>query len=142
MRLDWLDRTLGAAPHHPTMIGMHHPPFACGIGHMDRIALREPAGFAAVVGRHPQVQRIVCGHHHRPIVAAFGTAIASICPSVAHQVELDLADDAPSAFVMEPAGYQIHRWRAETGIVTHTAFVEAFPGPYPFLADPEYPGAA
>ena len=139
-RLDWLDRTLAAVPDTPTMIGMHHPPFTCGIAHMDAIALRDPAGFAGVLARHRQVQRVVCGHHHRPVTAALGTAIASICPSVAHQVELDLADDAPAAFVMEPAGFQVHRWRAETGFVTHTACVEAFPGPFPFLPDPDYPG--
>ncbi|MBN8930303.1 MAG: metallophosphoesterase, partial [Rhodospirillales bacterium] len=37
-QLDWLDRTLAAAPDRPTLIGMHHPPFTCGIAHMDRIA--------------------------------------------------------------------------------------------------------
>lgn len=139
-RLDWLERTLAAVPGKPTIIGMHHPPFACGIGHMDAIALREPGAFTAVLARHPQVQRVVCGHHHRPVVAALGGAIASICPSVAHQVELDLGEDAPGAFVMEPAGFQVHRWRAETGIVSHTACVEAFAGPFPFLRDPDYPG--
>ena len=41
-RLDWLDRTLAEKPDAPTLIGMHHPPFRCGIAHMDSIALREP----------------------------------------------------------------------------------------------------
>ena len=141
-RLAWLDRTLAQAPDRPTLVGMHHPPFACGIAHMDAIALREPERFAAVLARHPQVERVVCGHHHRPVFARVGTAIASICPSVAHQVELDLALGAPSAFVMEPPGYQIHRWRPETGVVTHTACVEGYPGPFPFLSDPDYPGRA
>ena len=39
-QLDWLDRTLAEVPDKPTLIGMHHPPFGCGIAHMDRIALR------------------------------------------------------------------------------------------------------
>ena len=139
-RLDWLDRTLADQPDKPTLIGMHHPPFQCGIAHMDAIALRDPSGFAALVRRHPQVQRIVCGHHHRPVTAMVGTALATICPSVAHQVELDLSDDAPAAFVMEPGAYQIHRWRPETGVVSHTAYVDSYPGPFPFLPDPDYPG--
>ena len=141
-RLAWLDRTLQAAPDKPTLIGMHHPPFECGIGHMDQIALRDPGALLDVIRRHAQVQRIVCGHHHRPVTASFGAAIASICPSVTHQVELDLSEDAPSSFVLEPPAYQIHRWRPHTGVITHTAFVEAFPGPFPFLQDPDYPGAA
>lgn len=141
-RLDWLDRTLAAVPDKPTMIGMHHPPFLCGIGHMDAIALQQPERFVDVIARHRQVQRIVCGHHHRPILARVGDAIATICPSAAHQLELDLSDDAPSAFMLEPPAYQIHRWRPDTGFVTHTALVETFPGPFPFLADPDYPGQA
>src|ERR1035437_6030104 len=36
-RLAFLDRTLAADPHKPTLIGMHHPPFLCGIGHLDKI---------------------------------------------------------------------------------------------------------
>ena len=139
-RLAWLNSTLAQRPDQPTLIGMHHPPFECGIAHMDAIALRDPAAFVAMVRRHTQVQRIVCGHHHRPVTAMLGSAVASICPSVAHQVEFDLSPDAPSAFVMEPAAYQIHRWRPDTGVVSHTAYVERYPGPYPFLPDPDYPG--
>ena len=68
-RLAFLDRTLGQAADKPTMIVMHHPPFVCGIGHMDQINLRNAGAFAEVIGRHTQVQRIVCGHHHRPVFA-------------------------------------------------------------------------
>jgi 3',5'-cyclic AMP phosphodiesterase CpdA len=139
-RLAWLDATLAQAPHKPTMIAMHHPPFVCGIAHMDAINLRNSAEFAAVVARHPQVERIVCGHHHRPVTARVAQAIASIAPSVAHQVELDLHGGEQGFFVMEPAAFQIHLWNAADGIVSHTAFVESFPGPFPFLLDPDYPG--
>ena len=141
-RLAWLDRTLAAGPEKPTMIGMHHPPFICGIGHMDAINLHDAERFIAVIARHPQVQRIVCGHHHRPVVAQVAHAIASIAPSVAHQVELDLRPEAPSGFVFEPPGYTLHLWNSVTGIVSHNALVESFPGPFPFLTDPDYPGAA
>lgn len=139
-RLDWLDRTLAEKPDVPTLIGMHHPPFRCGIAHMDVIALREPGRFVEVVARHRQVQRIVCGHHHRPVVAPLAHAIASIAPSVAHQVEFDLSAGAPAAFVMEPAAFELHLWEEDTGFVSHTALVEVFPGPFPFFADPDYPG--
>ncbi|HUB14465.1 MAG TPA: phosphodiesterase [Acetobacteraceae bacterium] len=139
-QLHWLDRTLAQVPHKPTMIGMHHPPFNCGIAHMDRIKLHNAAALAEVVARHPQVERIVCGHHHRVITTRLGQAIASISPSVAHQVEMSLHPDDRGAFVFEPPAYQLHRWTPEDGIVSHTVYVEQFPGPYPFLADPEYPG--
>lgn len=141
-QLQWLDRTLALVPGKPTLIGMHHPPFACGIAHMDRIRLRDAAAFAEVVARHKQVERIVCGHHHRAITTKVAQAIASISPSVAHQVEMSLHPDDPGAFVFEPPAYQLHRWTAEDGIVSHTVYVEQYPGPYPFVTDPEYPGRA
>jgi Icc protein len=139
-QLAWLDRTLAAAPDKPTMIGMHHPPFACGIAHMDRIALRNAEAFAAIVARHPQVRRIICGHHHRPIFAQVAHTIASVAPSVAHQVELAFDPAEKGAFNFEPPAFHLHRWTAAEGLVTHTAYVETFPGPYPFIASPDYPG--
>jgi hypothetical protein len=75
---------------------------------------------------------MLCGHIHRPIQMRFAGTIASVCPSPAHQVALDLAPDAPSRFMMEPPGYQLHKWSEATGIVSHTAFIGDFAGPYPF----------
>ena len=137
---EWLDRTLAAVPDKPTIVGMHHPPFVCGIVHMDKINLRDSEAFARVIARHRQVERIICGHHHRAITARVAHAIASVAPSIAHQVEMSFDPDDPGAFVFEPPAYQLHHWTAAAGIVSHTVYVEKFPGPFPFLADPEYPG--
>lgn len=119
---------------------MHHPPFQCGIAHMDRIALRNTEAFTAVIARHHQVVRIICGHHHRPIFTQVAHTIASISPSVAHQVELNFDPDDKGSLNFEPPAFHLHRWTAADGLVTHTAYVETFPGPYPFIAAPDYPG--
>jgi 3',5'-cyclic AMP phosphodiesterase CpdA len=131
-RLDWLDRTLAAAPARATLVMMHHPPFRTFIDHMDAIGLEDPAAFREVIARHRQVERIVCGHLHRPIQARIAQALASTCPSPAHQIALALVPDAPEGFVMEPPGYQLHLWSPESGVVSHTVPVGAFAGPYPF----------
>jgi 3',5'-cyclic-AMP phosphodiesterase len=141
-QLDFLDRTLAAAPDRPTIIAMHHPPFICGIAHIDRINLHDAAAFTAVIARHRQVERIICGHHHRPIVTRVAHTIASISPSVAHQVELWLRPTENGAFVFEPPAFQLHLCTAEAGIVSHTVYVEDYPGPYPFLGDSEHSGAS
>ncbi|MBW4092609.1 MAG: phosphodiesterase [Proteobacteria bacterium] len=141
-RLAWLEATLAAAPDRPTLIAMHHPPFATGIGHMDRIALAAPEDFAAVLARHPQVRLVVCGHVHRSITTRIGAAVVCIAPSVAHQVVLELGPEAASALTLEPPAYLLHHWSAAGGFVTHTALVEAYPGPFPFLGADESPGAA
>jgi hypothetical protein len=70
---------------------------------------------------------------HRPIVTRFGGTIASTSPSPAHQVALDLSDDAPSQFMMEPPAFQLHLWRKDAGIVSHTVAIGDYAGPYPFF---------
>ena len=131
-RLEWLDRTLASAPGRPTVVMMHHPPFMTGIAHMDRIGLAGREGFAAVIARHRHVERIVCGHLHRSIQCRIANTVASTCPAPCHQVALDLRPDGPSAFKLEPPGYQLHQWIDGTGLVTHTGVLGDFDGPYPF----------
>mgnify|MGYP001765400393 CR=1 FL=1 len=139
-RLAHLDALLAARPDVPTLIAMHHPPATCGIGHMDRIALLEGADrFAEIVARHPHVERVLAGHHHRPIQSRFAGTILQVAPSVAHQVVLDLSVDGPSAFVMEPSAYLVHVL-VDGAVVSHQAYVERHDGPYPFILDPAYPG--
>ena len=130
-RLEWLDRTLGARPDAPTVVALHHPPFVTGIGHMDRIALAGADALAGVIARHPQVERVIAGHLHRPITVRFAGTVASTCPSTAHQVALDLVPDAADNYVLEPPGFQLHWWSGRA-LVTHTAVVGDFEGPYPF----------
>ncbi|HUC60787.1 MAG TPA: phosphodiesterase [Alphaproteobacteria bacterium] len=136
-RLDWLARRLAEQPERPTIVLMHHPPFPTGIAHMDAIGLLEGAdALGALVAQNPAIERVLCGHVHRAIQARWHGTIASIAPSTAHQVRLDLSADAPSSFMLEPPGYQLHLWREGVGIVSHTASIGRFAGPYPFF-DPE-----
>jgi len=131
-QLQWLEHTLAFAPASPTLVALHHPPFRTGIGHMDKMALADPQALERVIARHPQVERVVSGHLHRPIVKRFGGTVASTSPSPSHQVALDLADDAVSQFVLEPPGFQLHLWQDGEGIVSHTVAIGDFDGPYPF----------
>jgi 3',5'-cyclic AMP phosphodiesterase CpdA len=119
---------------------MHHPPFATGIPHMDKIALRDLEAFRTVIARHRQVERIVCGHHHRPIVGQCAHAIVSISPSVAHQVELTFDPSDPGAFNFEPPAFQLHIRVEQAGFVSHTVYTGSYRGPFPFLTDVDYPG--
>lgn len=118
-RLDWLRAQLQAAPDTPTVVAMHHPPFTTGIHHMDEMGLREGAGeLEALIQQHPQVERILCGHLHRPITRRFGGTVAMTAPSPAHQITLDLTPDGPPSFIFEPPGFYIHT--VQNGhLVTH-----------------------
>lgn len=133
-RLAWLDTQLAQAQGKPVVLALHHPPFVSGIGHMDRQRL-DPASserLAAIVSRYPNVERVICGHVHRPIFTRFAGTIASAVPAPAHQVALDLRENAPSAFRLEPPAFALHRYAPETGVVTHHAYVDEGEGPFPF----------
>jgi 3',5'-cyclic AMP phosphodiesterase CpdA len=134
-RLAWLDRTLAASPGRPTVVVMHHPPFATGIERMDGAGLQGADALAAIVVRHKQVERILCGHLHRAIDRRFAGTVVGTAPSTAHQIRLDLRPGSTSLRLMfEPPGYQLHLWQG-SGLVTHTAVIGDWPGPYPLRAE-------
>ncbi len=133
-QLAWLDETL-SKDSRPALIAVHHPPAQTGITHMDNISLTDTEALADVIKKHDHVERLMCGHVHRPIISAFAGTVMTLAPSVAHQVVLDFSDDAPAMFNFEPAAYFLHRYTARSGLVTHMAYVEQSPGPHPFWAD-------
>jgi 3',5'-cyclic AMP phosphodiesterase CpdA len=121
-QLRWLDGRLARSAGRPTVLAMHHPPFQTGIEGMDAMGLEDAPALAEVVARHPRVERIVCGHLHRPITRRFAGTVVTTCPSTAPQVALDLRPGAPVSLVSEPIACQLHLWTGG-GLVTHTSYV-------------------
>jgi len=122
-RLDWLAARLEEHRSRPTLIAMHHPPFATGLAGMDAINCENGEALGAIVARHPQVERIVCGHVHRPICLRWHGTVVTTAPSTAHQVALDLGDDSPVSLIMEPPACHLHYWRPGYGLVTHLSYI-------------------
>jgi Icc protein len=131
-RLEWLEARLSEQSDCPTIVMMHHPPFETGIVHMDAQGLEGREAYAATVRSHPQIVATLCGHLHRVILAQVGGRPALTAPSPAHQVELGLDPDAPSAFRMEPPAFMLHRWTGHH-LVSHQAFIGNHAGPFPFF---------
>lgn len=118
-RLDWLEGVLGDAPDRPTVIFMHHPPFATGFDEMDRIGLRNRDAFAARLGAYPQVRQIVAGHVHRTIMGNTAGIPTAILKSPCHQMPMVLGHASTHLSVDEPGAYGI-LLLAEGHIVVHT----------------------
>jgi 3',5'-cyclic-AMP phosphodiesterase len=131
-RLDWFSDRLAEAPERPTLVFMHHPPFMTGIRHMDDMGLAGSDDFLKIVARNPQIERVVCGHLHRPIQVRLAGTLISTAPSTAHQVVLDLRADGPGEFNMEPPACHLHVWYKGQGMVSHTSYIGKYDGPYPF----------
>jgi len=131
-QLRWLEQHLAREPAAPTLVMLHHPPFICGIDHMDRQRLRDPGALAAVIARYPQVERVLCGHLHRSLQTRFAGTLAVCAPGLSHQVAFDLQPDGPAHFVLEPPGFLLHRWQPGQGMVTHQCAIGDYSGPWPF----------
>ncbi|MBB96608.1 MAG: phosphodiesterase [Rhodobacteraceae bacterium] len=130
---EWLDQTLAQAPDTPTLVLMHQPPVQSGITCIDGYNCRGEDLLAAVLSRHPQVERLLCGHIHRFMQTAFGGTQLICAPSTATAIAARLTPDAPPASFVEPPALLLHDARRPGPIVTHYLPVGRFPGPFPFF---------
>lgn len=123
-RLAWAAEALAEAEDRPTLLLMHHPPIPLGIPGMDAMRLLEGAEeLAILLRRHPGMIGILCGHYHRPVVASWLGLPLLVAASPALQLGLHLhAGEAPA--VDEPYGMFLHRWTPESGLVTHTHYLQ------------------
>jgi 3',5'-cyclic AMP phosphodiesterase CpdA len=107
--LTWLDAELAAAPGLPTIVAMHHPPFATGIRLWDELGLpaSDRRALAEVISHHPQVRRLVSGHVHRTISGTVAGRLALVVPSTYVQARLNFAAEEVE-LSDEPAGFAVH----------------------------------
>lgn len=121
-RQAWLDVVLDAQPERPTLLFIHHPPFDIDdhyIGGYRRP--EEAAALADVVGRHSQVQGMLCGHVHCPGKHEWAGTVASLMPSIA----VDLRKGVDEAEALEQPIYMLHRVSEEAGFVSRAKRVGA-----------------
>lgn len=131
--LHWLQATLAADRAKPTLLLLHHPPFASGTPSMDPYRLRDAAPLEAIVAAHPQVQAVLCGHVHRVMFRRWAGTVVAACPSTATEIALQLRPDAPEQSHVGPAACLLHRWQPGEGLVSHVSHIGPRPGPYPFI---------
>ena len=131
-QIAWLDECLSESPSRPTMILMHHPPCVSGITHMDTMMCGNSDALGAMVSRHHHVERIVCGHLHRPVHLRWHETVVCTAPSPGFQVVLDLGQESPAQWISEPPACYLHFWQPETELVTHISYIGDYGGPQPF----------
>ena len=115
----WLDRTLAQRPERPTVVALHHPPFPTHDVLFDTIGLQNAERFVSVVRHHPQVARVICGHHHRMAVGQVAHAPVIVAPSTSWAYGLALHDGQDIApKTAEQTGWLLHGWSAEKGFAS------------------------
>ncbi len=115
---EWLDARLAEAPERPTIVFQHHPPFATGMRFMDRDAFTGGDLEAEVIGGHPQVELVSCGHVHRLVQRRFGGTVATAWPSTAVSLAHSLLDDEVR-YTDEAPGFAVHLWTDLEGLRSH-----------------------
>ena len=114
-RQAWLDAVLGERPDRPTLLFIHHPPFDVDDHYVGGYRRAEEArALAEVVGRHPQVRRLLCGHVHCPTDRPWAGTRATIMPSVAVDVRKGVDENK----IREQPIYMLHRLTDETDLVS------------------------
>ncbi|MFN3275568.1 MAG: metallophosphoesterase [Paracoccus sp. (in: a-proteobacteria)] len=122
-QLDWLETQLARPFDGHTLVALHHPPCAAGMGRLDGPILIEGAGdLSDLLDAEPRPATILCGHLHRPFTARFGHSMVCAATSTAFQFALDLgAPDEPPT-VPEPYHYAVHLLNADGAHVIHHRF--------------------
>jgi 3',5'-cyclic AMP phosphodiesterase CpdA len=118
---DWLDRTLAAEPRKPTIVALHHPPFATYDLLFDQIGLRDADLLTPVIARHRQVARMICGHHHRLVIGQVAHAPVIVAPSTSWTYGLALHEGQQIApKTAERPGWMLHVWdRGSNSFASH-----------------------
>ncbi len=112
----WLDRTLKQGAGTPTIVALHHPPFPTHDVLFDKIGLENSELLSSVIGRHRQVVRVLCGHHHRVAVGQIAHAPVIVAPSSSWVYGLAMHDDQQIAPITnEQPGWMLHAWSARGG---------------------------
>jgi 3',5'-cyclic AMP phosphodiesterase CpdA len=128
----WLAAVLDGQRERMTLLMMHQPPFAIGVRYLDDYLCRGGEELARLLQRHPQVERVLCGHVHRHMQLRFGGTLLCTAPSTTTAIALDLRPDAEPQSNVEPPGFLLHHWRPDVGLLTHWLPIGTFVGPYPF----------
>ncbi len=118
-RLAWLEETLAREPDRPTICLIHHPPFDIAPHYVGGYRRHQDSeDLAAVVSRHPQVVRLLCGHVHRLHREPWGGTLATTMPSVAVDLRKGVGIETDTAPL-----YLLHVASNDDGLVSHTRVV-------------------
>lgn len=104
--LQALDAQL-ATDHAPTLVCVHHPPFAVGSAWIDAMGLSDGAALRSVLARHSHVQGVLAGHVHQASQHRLDGSYGWTTPSTMRQFL-----PASPVFAEDPAHAPGYRWLA------------------------------
>ncbi len=130
--LTWLQTHVPSASDKPTLVFMHHVPFATGYTVMDEPFVHATDLLQVLSGR-PQLL-VCCGHIHVGIAAPVNNVSVITCPPVSMSMELNFGSDGGDAFFIGQPAFALHIIDGPR-VQTHFCNVpygETRRGPFPF----------
>lgn len=119
-RARWLEQALKKVRRKPTIVALHYPPFPTHDLLFDKIGLHHSDRFASLIKKHKQVQRVICGHHHRVVVGQVAHAPVIVAPSTSWIYGLATHQGQQIApKTAEETGWMLHVWTKNGGFASH-----------------------
>lgn len=112
-----LSEALCEHPNDMTLLAIHHPPCPIGIDWMDpRRGELWVERIEQLIKSSPQIAGVVCGHVHVSAHTMISGARVSVCPAVAPQSRVELAQvdenrpDGRTLIERSPPGFALHQF--------------------------------
>jgi 3',5'-cyclic-AMP phosphodiesterase len=117
--LAWLDDALREAGDYvPALVCFHHPPVILALPYVDGIRLAGEHRLAEVLGRHPNVVAVLCGHAHTAAASTFAGRPLLVAPGVVSTLTLPWEPRDTLDFSLPPA-IAFHVLDDEARLTTH-----------------------
>jgi|HubBroStandDraft_2_1064218.scaffolds.fasta_scaffold159002_2 Icc protein len=118
-----LDRHDGAKP---VFVCFHHPPVILHAPVLDGIRQGGEHRLAALIGRHPEVAAILCGHAHTAAATTFAGKPLRVAPGVLSTLMLPWESDELVDYTLPPA-FAFHVLDDDWQLTTHYRTVKESP---------------
>jgi Icc protein len=101
--LAWADDVLSREPGVPAFVTFHHPPVILHSPFIDGIRQSGEQRLAELIGRHPQVAAVLCGHAHTAAATVFAGRPLIVAPGVVSTLMLPWENGDNADYQAPPA---------------------------------------
>ena len=117
--LTWLKTALSERdPSRPALVAFHHPPAVLHVPFIDRIRQTGEERLAELLGPHPEVSALICGHAHTAAVTTFAGRLLVVGPGCVSTTCAPVEAAGLIDLEVNP-GYALHILGDDARLVTH-----------------------
>jgi 3',5'-cyclic AMP phosphodiesterase CpdA len=119
-----LGKELEISAGKPSVIMFHQPPFKNGNAPFVDMPLKNAEKFGEMIKDKRDLQAVLCGHLHRPMVSNWYGHMVIAAPATSAHCELMVEYGKPFKIIDENPAYTLHHYRKEAGLVSSFFYVD------------------